>query len=464
MAFRYLFYIGNVGFNGPTGDVVVNLQRIFEKFPTRKDCIEHLEKVRWNGDPRCPYCRSDHNVPMQDRHYCHNCKTSFRVTVGTLFHRTHLPLQTWFLAIALMLKARRRITALQLSRELEVNKNTACRIHRKIRQAMARSDQRLLLIGVVGMDATQFGGSPQLRSPHRRVRGLGRGKRTLKDRPLTVIAGEPYRPLFIEDMEIPCYVLEDETRVLWHRGMYLAMGSSEGGAVDEIPVILASEIAKPFISEELSRMLKSPVRFKNPAARGNASGYPAEFMIDICQVIVDLFERGALGDEYARIARRCAKVLGSCSRSDIIALVDEATGYGEIRRRRALEPIIEEHLPPGLQRWAKIFPDEFFREIFRLHQWNGPEDIKRPSLMARYIHDLVFRRLDRSVLEALGRETPKRRPRVTGKNLHQPWLYYDSVHPGFRDHLLQVMALMRASPNWKAFLRMLERAFPVAST
>ena len=139
----------------------MNILEVFEKFPTQKDCIEYLEKVRWEGDPKCPYCASDHTIPMQGRHHCYTCKTSFSVTVGTIFHHTHLSLQKWFLALSLMLNAKKGISALQLSRDLKVNKNTAWRINMQIRKAMTQADQRKLLTGVVEMDETYIGGKPR---------------------------------------------------------------------------------------------------------------------------------------------------------------------------------------------------------------------------------------------------------------------------------------------------------------
>lgn len=139
----------------------MNIIQVFEKFPTQEACVEHLEKVRWGDTPRCPYCQSEHTTPNEHRHFCYNCKTSFSVTVGTIFHRTHLPLQKWFLAISLILNAKKGISALQLSRDLEVNKNTAWRIAMQIRKAMSQKGQRELLTGVVEMDETWIGGKPR---------------------------------------------------------------------------------------------------------------------------------------------------------------------------------------------------------------------------------------------------------------------------------------------------------------
>ncbi len=139
----------------------MNIIQIFNKFPTQESCIEHLETARWGGKPTCPYCKSENTHPNDKRHYCYNCKTSFSVTVGTIFHRTHLPLQKWFLAISLILNAKKGISALQLSRDLEVNKNTAWRVAMQIRKAMSQATDRQLLTGVVEMDETYVGGKPR---------------------------------------------------------------------------------------------------------------------------------------------------------------------------------------------------------------------------------------------------------------------------------------------------------------
>ena len=93
----------------------MNIVQVFEQFPTQASCITHLEKARWGNTPHCPYCQSEHAVRSDNRHFCYSCKTSFSVTVGTIFHHTHMPLQKWFLAISLILNAKKGLSALQLS-------------------------------------------------------------------------------------------------------------------------------------------------------------------------------------------------------------------------------------------------------------------------------------------------------------------------------------------------------------
>ncbi len=145
----------------------MNIIEVYKRFPTEDSCIEHLEGVRWHGKPTCPYCKSENQSPLpaEHRYHCNSCKTSFSVTVGTIFHKTHLDLQKWFLAISLVLNAKKGISARQLSRDIEVNKNTAWYMGMRIRRAMF--EQGELLRGIVEMDETYIGGKPRKGDPPR---------------------------------------------------------------------------------------------------------------------------------------------------------------------------------------------------------------------------------------------------------------------------------------------------------
>lgn len=153
----------------------MNIVSIYRQFPTEADCIAHIERVRWNGKPVCPYCTSDRVTPMpkEARHHCNACNTTFSATVNTIFHHTHLDLQVWFLAISLILNAKKGISGRQLARDLEVNKNTGWYMGMRIRNAMF--DQGDLLRGIVEMDECYIGGKPRKGTgPHKRGRGTSK--------------------------------------------------------------------------------------------------------------------------------------------------------------------------------------------------------------------------------------------------------------------------------------------------
>lgn len=126
----------------------MNIASVYKKFPKKEDCLAHLEAVRWNGKPTCPYCASERITKFlhDARYHCNTCNTSFSVTVRTIFHKTKIDLQRWFLAISLVLSARKGISARQLARDIEVNKNTGWLMLMRIRKSMR--DQDALMAGL----------------------------------------------------------------------------------------------------------------------------------------------------------------------------------------------------------------------------------------------------------------------------------------------------------------------------
>jgi len=152
--------------------------QVFERFPDQAACIKHLERARWGDTPKCPYCGSENTNPLKKelRHHCNGCRTSFSVTVKTIFHHTHLPLQKWFLAISLILNAKKGIASRQLARDLELPVKTAWFLNMRIRQAMT-ADKKFLK-GIIQMDESYIGGKPRPKNdrtdksdPHARGRG-----------------------------------------------------------------------------------------------------------------------------------------------------------------------------------------------------------------------------------------------------------------------------------------------------
>lgn len=132
-----------------------------KKFPNQEACIAYLEQARWNGKPICPYCASENtnHLVSQLRHHCNGCRKSFSATVGTIFHDTRLPLQKWFLAIDLILNAKKGLSSCQLARDLDVRQATTWSMGHRIRKAMKQDTG--LLSGIVEMDETYVGGKPR---------------------------------------------------------------------------------------------------------------------------------------------------------------------------------------------------------------------------------------------------------------------------------------------------------------
>jgi transposase-like protein len=147
----------------------MNLFSLAKAFPTESDALDYWISIRWPDGVQCVGCghlkiyristpnKSGRLVTLFE---CAECGLHFSPTVGTLFHDSHLPLQKWFAAIALMVEAKKGISANQLKRHLGVTYKTAWYLCHRIRKAMSEPDTEPL--GgegkIVEIDETMIGG------------------------------------------------------------------------------------------------------------------------------------------------------------------------------------------------------------------------------------------------------------------------------------------------------------------
>lgn len=273
--------------------------------------------------------------------------------------------------------------------------------------------------------------------------------------------------LTIGDVQIPCAVLEDGTRVLSEREVTKSLGGKRGGshwlrkqAGAELPVYLSANNLKPFIDSDLELALKEPILYRPKGGGGVANGLRAEYLPKICEVWLKARSAKVLRAAQQHIATQAEILTRSLAGVAMIALVDEATGYQAIRARHALEEILEKFIASEFRKWAKTFPDEFYREIFRLRRWKYDEStVKRTPLIGKLTTDVVYDRLAPGVRQRLENLNP-RNEKGQRRRKHFQWLTEDIGDPALRAHLASVITLMRVSDDWSPFLKMLNRALP----
>jgi hypothetical protein len=260
------------------------------------------------------------------------------------------------------------------------------------------------------------------------------------------ICGSEAKPLVIGDIEIPAYVLEDGRRVLAQRGLQMGLGFSRSGGkggARRVAAFMRSLEAKGIDTKDLATRADSPVVFIPPAGPV-AHGYEATILPDICAVIIDAAQQGALSKSQQHLARQAAILQHGFATLGIIALVDEVTGYIEIKRKNDYAEIIEAFVAKELRPWTRRFPFEFYEKIFALKGW-GTSDLTpnspKPIEVGRITDDLVYKRLAPAVRAELKKLTPRNEKGYLTTKMHR-WLTDDIGAPKLEKHLAKLTTLM----------------------
>lgn len=274
--------------------------------------------------------------------------------------------------------------------------------------------------------------------------------------------------LKILDKILPCAVLEDGTRIISSSAIYLAFdrtprGSARGGVktyLRKLPSFMDANNLQPYIEQLIQGLAHyidySPIN--NPEKI--KKGYKAEILPALCDVYLQARKDNKLTKHQKKLAEISEIMVRSLAKIGITALIDEATGYQNVRTKDALQIILDKYLLKEFATWSKRFPDIFYEEMFRLKKWdiNKVNFIKRPSVVGTYTNDIVYERLAPNILE----ELKKRNPKDNGyrKAKYHQFLTNDIGNPALEQHLHTVIAFMKAATSWDDFKRMLARALP----
>jgi len=129
------------------------------RFPDDASCARHLAERRWPQGFVCPSCSGVKGWELRRERAtweCAACGKQTSVTAGTIMHRSHLALRTWFMAAHIVTSHSNGISALQLQAQLGLGSyKSAWLLLTKLRRAMVAPD-RSLLETLVEVDETEI--------------------------------------------------------------------------------------------------------------------------------------------------------------------------------------------------------------------------------------------------------------------------------------------------------------------
>lgn len=277
------------------------------------------------------------------------------------------------------------------------------------------------------------------------------GRKSVRDLPKATHEGE----LFIGNKAISCAVLENGRRVISESSMFSILERKKQGRKSkaiELPAFLSADNLKPLIPSDLLKG-STIIQFAGKTGK-KCYGYEATFIPQICKIYLDARNLGVLTKNQLPTVRTCEIILHSLASVGITSLIDEATGFQEVREKNELQKLFEKFIAKELRPWTKRFPYEFFENLKRMY---GLEHLKgNPSFFGHLINNYVYGEISPEILEELKKKNPINESGYRS-NRHHQLLTEDIGCDALKKQIVKVNTLLSVTDNIEDFKVLYEK-------
>ncbi|MCW5648724.1 MAG: hypothetical protein KIS62_03140 [Ramlibacter sp.] len=268
----------------------------------------------------------------------------------------------------------------------------------------------------------------------------------------------------IGDLDLDCYVLSDGRRVFHKRGMAKALGLKSEGGNAFIKTMQGKGLGSA-LPATLRERIDNPINFK-PMVGDTGHGYEADILADVAKAIIKAGEDGLTAAQQPLLAQ--AKILmHAFAKVGVVALIDEATGYQQIRDPGALRLLVQQYIAAEKREWDKQFPDSFYDALNRIYNSrrltmtaSGAVIQNRPQHFAKFTRTYVYEPLENgAVLEELDRINPKINDKGTRRDRFHQHLTLGYGIEKLKRQVDSVGTLLDVSDNISQFKKLFAKKF-----
>ncbi|GLQ57233.1 P63C domain-containing protein [Devosia nitrariae] len=296
--------------------------------------------------------------------------------------------------------------------------------------------------------------------------GSPRGKDVAPGLPVATHQGK----MTVGALELDCYVLADGRRLFHKRGMARALNMKSGGGNVFMRAMRRKGLGSE-LDQKLVQKIENPINFK-PLTLDLGHGYDAEVLVDVCKAIIRADDAGKLTSAQEGLAAQARILLNAFAKVGVTALIDEATGFQEIRQPDALRLLVQQYIEVEKREWDKQFPNDYYDELNRVYgsrklttTANGTVIQNRPQHFARFTRSYVYHPLENgAVLEELDRINPKIDAKGTRRARFHQHLTEGYGIEKLKRQVQEVLTLIKVSDNVSQFKKLFARRFPKVGT
>ncbi len=277
----------------------------------------------------------------------------------------------------------------------------------------------------------------------------------------------------LNGFKITSSVLDDGRRIFSERSLATAFGIKGSGAYWQkkrhsksesafLPEYLSAKYLQPFIPNELKEKFESAILYISKGGQ-ESTGIDATILADICDVYIIAKNSGVKNEKFLLVADNAYTMLKAFAKVGIVALVDEATGYQDVRMKDELNKIfLQELLLERAKKYEVTFPLELYKQWFRLNSWEWKVENaqKRPGVIGTWTNQYVYDRITPGLLKELERRNPKN-DKGYREFKHFQFLTDEVGEPKLREFFGGLVALAKANTSWRKYLEMVNMVYPM---
>jgi hypothetical protein len=276
---------------------------------------------------------------------------------------------------------------------------------------------------------------------------------------MKALYGSPSHLLKINSIDLECYILDDNTRIIGANKLEKAFGL-DSKSDNSLYNFILNISRYSNVSDDIISVLQTPILFEillDDQTEKTISGYNSCLLFPICNCILKANSAGFLSVNQLKTAKIADKILKGSETKLLSNWIDEVTGFTFFKEnaKSQFRNYLMKIKNDAAFEWVVTFTDVFYEDLFIFIQSNWHDLSHNPSKMADFIYSLIFLRIDDKILADLRSTKPKR------SYVNKNGVLLNREHPNLQQYNQNINSFLKESDFERSeFMQLLIKNYP----